>query len=119
MIRRPPRSTLFPYTTLFRSSRRRQLLRRVGLGLGRLALSRLALGGLAAVGFLALAQPTRLRLEDPHGAAERAGAVWQPLGPEEHQHNCRQNQQVPGAEFTKSHICPYQQGPCPCAAGTS
>src|SRR2546426_6851362 len=24
MIRRPPRSTLFPYTTLFRSSRRRQ-----------------------------------------------------------------------------------------------
>src|SRR3989442_11609410 len=28
MIRRPPRSTLFPYTTLFRS-RRRQLLERV------------------------------------------------------------------------------------------
>src|SRR5258708_26544372 len=25
MIRRPPRSTLFPYTTLFRSQRRRQL----------------------------------------------------------------------------------------------
>src|SRR2546422_6281763 len=25
MIRRPPRSTLFPYTTLFRSSRRRTL----------------------------------------------------------------------------------------------
>src|SRR3712207_8310821 len=25
MIRRPPRSTLFPYTTLFRSSRRRRL----------------------------------------------------------------------------------------------
>src|SRR5260370_20732695 len=25
MIRRPPRSTLFPYTTLFRSSRRRAL----------------------------------------------------------------------------------------------
>src|SRR6266478_7965687 len=25
MIRRPPRSTLFPYTTLFRSSRRRSL----------------------------------------------------------------------------------------------
>src|SRR5947208_11354479 len=25
MIRRPPRSTLFPYTTLFRSSRRSQL----------------------------------------------------------------------------------------------
>src|SRR2546421_6039020 len=28
MIRRPPRSTLFPYTTLFRSSRRRSQARR-------------------------------------------------------------------------------------------
>src|SRR3712207_8805307 len=28
MIRRPPRSTLFPYTTLFRSVHRAQLLRR-------------------------------------------------------------------------------------------
>src|SRR3712207_6864225 len=28
MIRRPPRSTLFPYTTLFRSHRRRDLRRR-------------------------------------------------------------------------------------------
>src|SRR5258708_23777581 len=28
MIRRPPRSTLFPYTTLFRSARRRRLFRR-------------------------------------------------------------------------------------------
>src|SRR5256885_7064041 len=28
MIRRPPRSTLFPYTTLFRSSGRRQARRR-------------------------------------------------------------------------------------------
>src|SRR3989454_3476701 len=28
MIRRPPRSTLFPYTTLFRSFRERDLLRR-------------------------------------------------------------------------------------------
>src|SRR5262245_63462310 len=32
MIRRPPRSTLFPYTTLFRSvARARQLLEEVGL----------------------------------------------------------------------------------------
>src|SRR5438093_13781425 len=30
MIRRPPRSTLFPYTTLFRSGRRRRRGRRVG-----------------------------------------------------------------------------------------
>src|SRR3712207_7328351 len=28
MIRRPPRSTLFPYTTLFRSTRKRPALRR-------------------------------------------------------------------------------------------
>src|SRR3712207_6932075 len=31
MIRRPPRSTLFPYTTLFRSARRRRGRRRLGL----------------------------------------------------------------------------------------
>src|SRR3712207_7352461 len=37
MIRRPPRSTLFPYTTLFRSAegvRRRGRLRAVGLDVG-------------------------------------------------------------------------------------
>src|SRR3712207_7423158 len=42
MIRRPPRSTLFPYTTLFRSAgaqpavpeRRRRLLRQVPVALG-------------------------------------------------------------------------------------
>src|SRR2546422_366407 len=34
MIRRPPRSTLFPYTTLFRSSSRRQLLGRAVRALG-------------------------------------------------------------------------------------
>src|SRR6266496_5096341 len=34
MIRRPPRSTLFPYTTLFRSSHKRSLaLREFALGL--------------------------------------------------------------------------------------
>src|SRR3989449_3170447 len=30
MIRRPPRSTLFPYTTLFRSARRGSVTRRIG-----------------------------------------------------------------------------------------
>src|SRR5256885_8273964 len=34
MIRRPPRSTLFPYTTLFRSLRLLELLLEVGLLLG-------------------------------------------------------------------------------------
>src|SRR5437870_10932152 len=32
MIRRPPRSTLFPYTTLFRSARRERARRRSVLG---------------------------------------------------------------------------------------
>src|SRR2546426_9187082 len=32
MIRRPPRSTLFPYTTLFRSQRRQLLPERLGQG---------------------------------------------------------------------------------------
>src|SRR3712207_6899958 len=37
MIRRPPRSTLFPYTTLFRSlvEHLREVLRDLGLGAGR------------------------------------------------------------------------------------
>src|SRR2546422_5573651 len=34
MIRRPPRSTLFPYTTLFRSVRRRHTARRHGPRVG-------------------------------------------------------------------------------------
>src|SRR3712207_7996323 len=38
MIRRPPRSTLFPYTTLFRSVRRREELVERGWHLGVLAL---------------------------------------------------------------------------------
>src|SRR3989449_4591625 len=38
MIRRPPRSTLFPYTTLFRSRRRRRSARGAGAAGSRLAL---------------------------------------------------------------------------------
>src|SRR5688572_31871381 len=34
MIRRPPRSTLFPYTTLFRSIGKARCTRRMGHGLG-------------------------------------------------------------------------------------
>src|SRR5260370_8716073 len=37
MIRRPPRSTLFPYTTLFRSPRAVDVERQLDLGLLRLA----------------------------------------------------------------------------------
>src|SRR2546429_9428545 len=49
MIRRPPRSTLFPYTTLFRS------------GGGRLAFE--SRGGLA--------QRARLQVEEIHGSVDR------------------------------------------------
>src|SRR3712207_7087239 len=49
MIRRPPRSTLFPYTTLFRSGRRpcrdRGGRRRLGVGRGGGGRRRRALGG--------------------------------------------------------------------------
>src|SRR5437764_3982661 len=43
MIRRPPRSTLFPYTTLFRSPRRREHTRslRHGADIGRRRFARL------------------------------------------------------------------------------
>src|SRR2546430_4419331 len=43
MIRRPPRSTLFPYTTLFRSILRRRTLRHVGQSRGRRARGRQSL----------------------------------------------------------------------------
>src|SRR5258707_7139152 len=57
MIRRPPRSTLFPYTTLFRSRLSRRLLR--PLGRGRRARQRLLSG--RAGGFCA---PQRRRSEE-------------------------------------------------------
>src|SRR3712207_7160089 len=46
MIRRPPRSTLFPYTTLFRSAGGRLPGRRKGLRLAARPRAALALGGL-------------------------------------------------------------------------
>src|SRR3712207_7750988 len=46
MIRRPPRSTLFPYTTLFRSRRQRAAGR--GDGVGRVGRQRGLADGLAA-----------------------------------------------------------------------
>src|SRR2546430_13578497 len=48
MIRRPPRSTLFPYTTLFRSLDAEQLLRRKVRPLLRLVQARPVLGELVA-----------------------------------------------------------------------
>src|SRR5258708_23958080 len=52
MIRRPPRSTLFPYTTLFRSQR--------GMSVGAVALDsqRLARGDIAREGIISFEQET-------------------------------------------------------------
>src|SRR3712207_7051438 len=44
MIRRPPRSTLFPYTTLFRSGRHRHAERQVACRLGERDLKRVIVG---------------------------------------------------------------------------
>src|SRR5256885_13199920 len=51
MIRRPPRSTLFPYTTLFRSGR---LGRRLGLGFFRLGVFMVFIVGMAFVVLVAI-----------------------------------------------------------------
>src|SRR2546422_4177039 len=50
MIRRPPRSTLFPYTTLFRSAVRRSRGPAAGHGAGVVARAGRGLGGRAAPG---------------------------------------------------------------------
>src|SRR3712207_7350578 len=63
MIRRPPRSTLFPYTTLFRSRHRQVFLALVG------ALSLVPAGQLAAAEMPAL--PQLIEMLRPPG--ERAG----------------------------------------------
>src|SRR2546429_4438979 len=66
MIRRPPRSTLFPYTTLFRSHHQRHIARRIipshGLHRGR------ALGGLKGEPHLVGRQDRKsTRLNSSHG----------------------------------------------------
>src|SRR3712207_7006989 len=67
MIRRPPRSTLFPYTTLFRSELR-ELAARVPLGL----LEELAGRGLRRVGGLRVAA-VRVLLRGRGRGRERGG----------------------------------------------
>src|SRR3712207_2130341 len=73
MIRRPPRSTLFPYTTLFRSDDDEQvLLRLMGLTLLVAGLAQAA-GASAAVGAFLVG------LALPATVADRARAVLGPL----------------------------------------
>src|SRR2546427_12413147 len=64
MIRRPPRSTLFPYTTLFRSLAERLQAREVGLPVG-------DVDGHAPDVF----RPTPGRAHDREHAFERAGPL--------------------------------------------
>src|SRR2546428_9275106 len=65
MIRRPPRSTLFPYTTLFRSgfARGTDVVKAIALGAQCVGIGRLACCGLAAAGQAGLVRVLEL-LED-------------------------------------------------------
>src|SRR2546422_8450202 len=58
MIRRPPRSTLFPYTTLFRSQRREQRSRH-----GRIGLRERGLAGRDALRLFPRSRLAQVRLE--------------------------------------------------------
>src|SRR3712207_7099391 len=69
MIRRPPRSTLFPYTTLFRSA------------------DRLRLGLVAGPGDRPpRPDPRRLRAGPPAGALRPLRRLWQELEPRSEEH---------------------------------
>src|SRR2546422_7004551 len=64
MIRRPPRSTLFPYTTLFRSSGDEHLVEILGVAPGDTAGERfLAVARREAAGQIEFRLPGRARLE--------------------------------------------------------
>src|SRR3712207_7783423 len=65
MIRRPPRSTLFPYTTLFRSDRPHHLVRELAGG---------ELGGLHLLQAEGLVGDGALDLQPEPAAAEAEGA---------------------------------------------
>src|SRR5256885_17251143 len=67
MIRRPPRSTLFPYTTLFRSPQRQQAPDVVARG---------QLGHHAAVGAMQLHLAEELVREQPRARIEHRGGAF-------------------------------------------
>src|SRR3712207_9097875 len=73
MIRRPPRSTLFPYTTLFRSVGEVE----EGVAAARLPAEIDALGGVEA----ALAQADAVHVGEVHQLSELQGALGAPLVP--------------------------------------
>src|SRR3712207_5854558 len=90
MVRRPPRSTLFPYTTLFRSTDRRRVTRRVTFGelsddSNRLA-NALRSRGVGEGDRVGIALPQRPETAVAHIAVYKLGAIAVPLstrfGPE-------------------------------------
>src|SRR3712207_7276856 len=64
MIRRPPRSTLFPYTTLFRSGWRRHLHQNPELSFQEEKTSKFVYETLKSFGGLELSRPTPTRSEE-------------------------------------------------------
>src|SRR5882672_7352856 len=78
MIRRPPRSTLFPYTTLFRSSN--SALRRIGRLAGSPWLSGLPLGQANRIRPAAGVAPRSPRSHPTDTAAARDGQAKVPAG---------------------------------------
>src|SRR5438876_11481160 len=76
MLRRPPRSTLFPYTTLFRS--RRLLRRRLLTGPEKRAIAaRLAAGGEPLVAALDALDAVATRVREASVLDKAAHAEWQ------------------------------------------
>src|SRR2546430_8647047 len=73
MIRRPPRSTLFPYTTLFRSGNQQQTLNRI-------ALDETELPGLRVVHVNVWAPPTPPQLDPGHAERNEAAVMLALLG---------------------------------------
>src|SRR3712207_9080419 len=72
MIRRPPRSTLFPYTTLFRSEQPTRALRDVGASRGPLRGQVVRLVGGNFVGHGQMARRLACFVRDHHPRVERS-----------------------------------------------
>src|SRR3712207_9582851 len=74
MIRRPPRSTLFPYTTLFRSSFRNRACLCSSLSPFRRSKVPPCSGGGVQIREHCLRLPTK-KLVEPHGRTGRSGSI--------------------------------------------
>src|SRR5256885_15029464 len=86
MIRRPPRSTLFPYTTLFRSAQRQDVgIAAAGAGHGHALSVAAVVAAQRAVGLV----------EDLVGAAVRAVAFPAAIGAEQHGRAAAAAEQAP------------------------